>query len=74
MHRQAFDTLEFERLKEMLWRQARTPLGAARVAELTTSDDLEEIHRERVDSLLPLPHVENPALSTFAFPPFLPLF
>src|SRR5437588_11401895 len=46
MHRQAFDTLEFERLKEMLLRQARTPLGAARVAELTTSDKLEEIHRE----------------------------
>jgi len=30
----------------MLWRQARTPLGTARVAELTTSDDLEAIHRE----------------------------
>jgi len=46
MRRQAFDTLEFEKLKGMLLREVRTPLGAARVAELTTSDDLEEINRE----------------------------
>ena len=46
MHRQASDTLEFERLKEMLLRQARTPLGAERVAELTPSNDLADIHRE----------------------------
>src|SRR5438067_2122706 len=46
MRRQAFDTLEFEKLKGMLLREVRTPLGAARVAELTTSDHLAEINRE----------------------------
>ncbi|HZS07557.1 MAG TPA: endonuclease MutS2 [Blastocatellia bacterium] len=46
MRRQAFDTLEFDKLKESLLRLARTPLGAARVAELTTSDDVETITRE----------------------------
>lgn len=46
MRRQAFDTLEFARLKDALLRLARTPLGAARVAELTTSDDHDTITRE----------------------------
>ncbi len=46
MRRQAFDTLEFDKLKDTLRRLARTPLGAARVEELTTSDDVETITRE----------------------------
>jgi DNA mismatch repair protein MutS2 len=43
MRRQAFDTLEFDKLKQSLLRLARTPLGAARVEGLTTSDDVETI-------------------------------
>ncbi len=46
MRHQAFDTLEFDKLKEMLWQQVRTPLGATRVEEVTTSDRLEEITRQ----------------------------
>lgn len=45
MRRQAFDTLEFDKLKESLLRLARTPLGAERVQGLTTSDDVETITR-----------------------------
>src|SRR5438128_174309 len=45
MRRQAFDTLEFDKLKGMLLREIRTPLGVARVEELTPSDDPAEISR-----------------------------
>jgi DNA mismatch repair protein MutS2 len=46
MRRQAFDTLEFDRLKESLLRLARTPLGAARVQDLMTSAEVATITRE----------------------------
>ena len=46
MHRQAFDTLEFEKLRARLLSAARTPLGAALVAELTAGDRLEQIALE----------------------------
>jgi len=46
MHRQAFDTLEFEKLRARLLSAARTPLGAALVAELTAGDRREQIALE----------------------------
>jgi DNA mismatch repair protein MutS2 len=46
MHSQALFTLEFDRLKEWLLRQARTPLGAALAETLTISVSEAEIVRE----------------------------
>src|SRR5262245_25013993 len=46
MHSQALFTLEFDRLKELLLRQARTPLGAALAEALTISVSEAEIVRE----------------------------
>ena len=46
MHSQALFTLEFDRLKELLLQQARTPLGAALAGALTISVSEAEIVRE----------------------------
>jgi DNA mismatch repair protein MutS2 len=46
MHSQALFTLEFDRLKELLLQQARTPLGAAMAEALTISVSEAEIVRE----------------------------
>ncbi|HEV2663653.1 MAG TPA: endonuclease MutS2 [Blastocatellia bacterium] len=46
MHSQALFTLEFDRLKELLLQQARTPLGAALAEALTISVSEAEIVRE----------------------------
>jgi DNA mismatch repair protein MutS2 len=46
MHSQALFTLEFDRLKELLLQQARTPLGAALAETLTISVSEAEIVRE----------------------------
>ncbi len=46
MYSQALVTLEFDRLKELLLRQARTPLGAGVAEALTISVDEAEIVRE----------------------------
>src|SRR5262245_27416115 len=46
MHSQALFTLEFDRLKELLLQQARTPLGASMVEALTISVSETEIVRE----------------------------
>src|SRR5262244_1297866 len=46
MHSQALITLEFDRLKELLLQQARTPLGAAMAEALTISVSEAEIVRE----------------------------
>jgi DNA mismatch repair protein MutS2 len=46
MHSQALFTLEFDRLKELLLQQARTPLGANLVEVLTISVSETEIVRE----------------------------
>jgi DNA mismatch repair protein MutS2 len=46
MHSQALFTLEFDRLKELLLQQARTPLGAALAETLTISVSKAEIVRE----------------------------
>jgi DNA mismatch repair protein MutS2 len=46
MHSQALITLEFDRLKELLLQQARTPLGAALAEALTISISEAEIVRE----------------------------
>jgi len=46
MHSQALFTLEFDRLKELLLQQTRTPLGAALAEDLTISVSEAEIVRE----------------------------
>jgi len=46
MHNQAITTLEFDRLKETLLQQIRTPLGASLAEELRISTNLEEIRHE----------------------------
>jgi len=46
MHSQALFTLEFDRLKELLLQQARTPLGVAMAEALTISVSEAEIVRE----------------------------
>ncbi|MBO0856937.1 MAG: endonuclease MutS2 [Chloracidobacterium sp.] len=46
MHSQALITLEFDRLKELLLREARTPLGAAMAEDLAISVSEEEIVRQ----------------------------
>jgi DNA mismatch repair protein MutS2 len=46
MHSQSLFTLEFDRLKELLLQQARTPLGAALAEALTISVSEAEIVRE----------------------------
>src|SRR5262245_50035785 len=46
MHSQALFTLEFDRLKELLLQQARTPLGAALAEDLSISVSEAEIVRE----------------------------
>jgi DNA mismatch repair protein MutS2 len=46
MHSQSLVTLEFDRLKELLLQQARTPLGAALAEALTISVSEAEIVRE----------------------------
>src|SRR5262245_9338684 len=46
MHRQALITLEFDRLKELLLRQTRTPLGAAMAEDLAISVHEAEIVRQ----------------------------
>src|SRR5882672_10096553 len=46
MHSQALFTLEFDRLKELLLQQTRTPLGAAMAEALTISVSEAEIVRE----------------------------
>ncbi|HMV85870.1 MAG TPA: endonuclease MutS2 [Blastocatellia bacterium] len=46
MQNQAITTLEFDRLKDTLLQQIRTPLGASLAEELQISTDAEEIRRE----------------------------
>jgi DNA mismatch repair protein MutS2 len=43
MHRQASDTLEFNKLKAQLLAEVRTPLGASVVSDLSASSDLDTI-------------------------------
>jgi DNA mismatch repair protein MutS2 len=51
MHSQALITLEFDRLKELLLQQARTPLGAAMAEALTISvSEAEIVHELRLAS------------------------
>src|SRR5919198_2241349 len=46
MRRQSISTLEFDKLKEALAQQVRTPLGESLVEELKISDREDEIMRE----------------------------
>jgi DNA mismatch repair protein MutS2 len=43
MHRQASDTLEFNKLKAQLLAEVRTPLGASAVSDLSASSDFSQI-------------------------------
>ena len=43
MHRQASDTLEFNKLKAQLLAEVRTPLGASVVSDLSASSDLDAV-------------------------------
>jgi DNA mismatch repair protein MutS2 len=45
MHDQAFTTLEYDKLREVVRRGAQTPMGRARVRELAPLDDLEGLRR-----------------------------
>ena len=45
MHDQAFNTLEYDKLREVVRRGAQTPMGRARVRELAPLDDLEGLQR-----------------------------
>jgi DNA mismatch repair protein MutS2 len=45
MHEQAFRTLEYDELRALVRRGAQTPMGRARVDQLTPFDDVEDLRR-----------------------------